>query len=141
VVIVDGDGTEGVSWLLSRELPSTWVVVSRRGCHWWFRYPQALDFEIRNSESALYAHVDVRGLGGMAVFPGSAYPVEGGIFTYRWQEGHSPRDGALADLPGWLLDWFRQRAEMMKVRPSVSAKAYAGTMTAWGRKALTGPRA
>ena len=131
IVVIDADSPDAIEWLELRGMPETWLVRSRRGLHYYFRY--CADIDIHNSASIIGPGIDVRGIGGMVAAAGSQLP-DG--FTYGWDYRHSPQDLPLAKLPPWLLKWFRADAERRKASvSSVSLKTYRGEISIWARKA------
>jgi hypothetical protein len=140
VLIIEGDCPEAIEYLEKRGMPETWLVRTRRGLHYYFRYP--LDFPVHNSASEIAAAVHVRGLGGFVVAAGSQYWVPNAdnclvLFRYEYEQGHSPCDLPLAELPHWLNDELRdrQRARGTVVEPPVAPQPYRGKVRAWARKA------
>ncbi len=102
VLDVDGDeASENLSALERQHglLPKTPTVETARGRHIYLRYPGP-EVEIRNSAGMLGKGLDVRTDGGYVVAPPSVHP-SGSI--YRWLDGFSPREVALADMPEWLI--------------------------------------
>jgi putative DNA primase/helicase len=71
---VDLDGPEAIAWALQNLPPTPTVVVTPRGEHWYFRFPEGKVF--RNSASKLFPGVDVRGEGGILVGPGSMHSTQ-----------------------------------------------------------------
>ena len=99
--ILDLDDAAAVAWARRRGLPKTPTLLTRRGRHLHFVYP---DFRVANSTGKIHEHADVRGAGGVAVAAGSIHATG---FVYRWARGRSPKDVKLAKAPKWLLDWLR----------------------------------
>jgi len=102
ILVLDVDGDEGREALRELEarnspLPETWRSRTGNGEHIWFRYPEGR--EIEGSVGKIGAGLDVRGIGGYVVGPGSWH--ENGV-QYRWLEAPGGLD--LADAPAWLLD-------------------------------------
>lgn len=97
LVVVDLD--EGCD-TTGMDLPPTVTVVTGSGGR--HLYYQAPDVSIPNSAGKLGPHIDTRGEGGQVVFVGSVHPETGEV--YRWAEGHSPNDVAMARLPQWIVD-------------------------------------
>lgn len=89
VAVLDADKPDA---LKGRELPPTPTVKTRRGWHWYFRWPESGNIP---SRANVLPKVDVRGLGGYAVLP------TGGPF-YTW--ALSPDEVDFAEVPNWLLD-------------------------------------
>ena len=104
LVVVDLDGDEGVEgWRrLQAEHGRTETLTSRtpRGWHLWFK--ALADVEVRNSASRVAPNIDVRGVGGYVVAPGSSVTATDGKpgGSYRWARSSSP---GRAEIPGWLL--------------------------------------
>lgn len=88
VIVLDIDGETGMQTyrLLSgtRSLPETWIVVTPRGWHVYFKHP---GFPVQNSAAKLGAGLDIRGDGGYVIVP----PSQGaGGKRYRWARGRAP---------------------------------------------------
>ena len=98
VVVVDDDTIDGTG-AASLKLPKTVTVITGSGRRqYYFKAPAE---PIKNSVSKIADHVDIRGDGGQAVFPGSIHPVTGK--PYVWAPGLSPDEVELADLPAHVL--------------------------------------
>ncbi len=102
IVVIDVDPRHGGDETFRRiepGLPPTWrVLTGGGGIHLYFR--NADNRDIRNSASLIGPGVDVRGVGGFVVGPGSNH-VSGGM--YSWDVDAHPDDVPLAPLPDWLL--------------------------------------
>jgi len=71
LVVVDGDGEEGVRNLRALDLPQTWIVRTPGGGeHHYYRADPARP--VRNSASKIAPNVDIRGDGGFTFAPPSA---------------------------------------------------------------------
>lgn len=103
IFVVDADDAEAVTWLEDSGMPATWTVLTRRGRHYYFSWP---DFDVRNSTQKVATHVDVRGCGGFVVTPGSLGKAG---FVYHWAPDRSPDDVQLAAGPEWLLKLLRPK--------------------------------
>jgi len=68
-----------------------------QGTHIYFRAPED---GLRNSAGRLGKGLDVRGDGGYIVAPTS---VHASGKAYSWEPGHELGEGALPDVPGWML--------------------------------------
>jgi putative DNA primase/helicase len=80
------------------QLPSTLTALTGGGGrHLLFAHPGG---ELRNSAGTLGPGLDIRGDGGYIVAPPSRHASGA---SYVWQEGRSPADLSLAELPSWLL--------------------------------------
>lgn len=95
-VVIDVDPGADISDL---DLPPTVRVNTGRpgGFHLYFRCTKA----IGNSAGKLGKHVDVRGDGGQAVFPGSVHPDT--EQRYEWAGGLAPWEVEIAELPAHIL--------------------------------------
>lgn len=103
LVVVDVDLAKGAT-LDGLDLPPTVTVeTGGGGLHFYFR----TDEEVRNSAGRLAPHVDVRGEGGQVVAAGSVHPETGE--AYRYQDGRSPDEVEVADLPLWVSERLSQR--------------------------------
>ncbi len=93
LVVVDADSPEAVAWLESGEVTPTPVrVTTRQGKHFYFATNPGLD--IRNS--ARKNKIDIRGIGGYVVAPGSTHASG---TRYCWEiDEHYPLS-QLLDLP------------------------------------------
>lgn len=84
-------------------LPATVEAITPSGGrHLYFQWP--LDTDVATNANRLGQHLDIRGHGGQVLAPPTAAPtVHPGAPPYRWADGHSPDDIAVADAPRWLL--------------------------------------
>ena len=129
-VIAIDDDTEEQSAAATLGLPTnTPTMITGSGHH--NRLYKAPDFAVRNSVGTLADHVDVRGEGGMIVFPGCVHPDTGR--PYLWAEGLSPDDVAFAELPAGILDRLRP-IEKPSAAPSPSAGAPRSNAKDLGRR-------
>jgi hypothetical protein len=103
ICVLDADGTEAVEWVELRGVPATVIVRTKRGFHYYFRYPT--DLPVRNSAGRIHTGVDIRGIGGMAIAAGSLRPDD---FIYRYVPGRALGEVAIALLPDWLRHWLEQ---------------------------------
>jgi hypothetical protein len=142
IFVIDADNGEAIEWLELRGMTDSWFIRTRRGLHYVYRYPA--DIEVHNSASAIGAGIDVRGIGGMIVAPGSHYQYvdnSNGVltlrsFTYEFEPGHAPADLPLGDPPSWLMRWLRGEAERRIATPPAPPQPYRGRIRAWSRKAF-----
>jgi hypothetical protein len=98
VVDIDNDDAEIEVKKLEAEyseLPPTVEVITAKGRHLFFRYPEQ---EVRNSASKLAPGVDTRGDGGYVIAPPSVHPSGK---RYCWSVDSA---NAFAEVPQWLLD-------------------------------------
>jgi hypothetical protein len=99
LAVIDIDGAQGERSLaeLSIEadelIPDTWMSVTGRGCHLWFRHDGA---PTRNSAGKLGKGLDVRSDGGYVVAPPSVHP-GGTVYTFV-----GDRHRKLQPSPSWL---------------------------------------
>ena len=121
VIVVDLD--EGCD-TTDMDLPTTVTVrTGSGGRHLYYRAPKRT---IRNSAGKLGKHIDLRGDGGQAVFPGSVHPKTG--VPYQWEEGLGPDEVEMAPLPRWIIEKCS-----LKKKPSVAAATH---LKPYGAKAL-----
>ena len=114
LVVIDADrhneGIDGVVNLQalfeknSSELPAPTVLTGGGGSHYYFRVPDGLDIDPRNSAEKLAPGVDVRANGGQVVAPPSKHKNGN---RYEWVDGLPPHVEQLPVAPMWLLDIFR----------------------------------
>lgn len=98
IVVLDIDGEIGLRSVDGRYLPPTVAVLTGGGgVHYFYEHPGEL---IRNFTGKLPG-VDLRGDGGYVVLPPSVH--KSGE-RYRWWEGLSINDVALASLPTWVRE-------------------------------------
>jgi len=104
IVVLDIDpkngGFESFKGLIKQhgELPKTVkVITGSGGYHFYFKYPA---IEVKNRTNII-AGIDFRGDGGYVVAPPSNH-ASGNL--YKWDDGCSPGDIKLAEMPDWLLD-------------------------------------
>jgi hypothetical protein len=98
VVDVDGGPAETALRRLEEghgELPATVEVITARGRHVYFRYPQS---PVRNSAGKLADGIDIRGEGGFVIAPPSVHPSGR---RYAWSVDSA---NTFAEAPQWLLD-------------------------------------
>ena len=107
IIIIDIDGDTGKSSLATlqkkySELPKTVTVqTGSGGQHLYYRSPHKIS---NKASSVLGPKIDVRGDGGLAIAPGSLHP-SGNYYVF--EEGLSPLDVPVADLPEWLVELLR----------------------------------
>jgi hypothetical protein len=99
IFVVDVDGLDAEATLRRLEaefgaLPATVEVITARGRHIYFTWPQEL---VRNSAGKIGPHIDVRGDGGYVLCPPSIHPSGR---RYSWSVDSA---NYIADAPGWLL--------------------------------------
>lgn len=104
IVVIDIDkdkgGFESLAELEERygRPPETVEAISGGGGrHLYYRYPAGVEVSSRNGWRP---GIDVKASGGYVVCPPSNH-TEG---VYRWDEGFSPHETTLADIPDWLLE-------------------------------------
>jgi hypothetical protein len=98
IFVVDIDGGEAELGRLEAqhgELPPTVEVITSRGRHLYFKYPNV---SVPNSAGKICTGVDVRGEGGYVVAAGSMHP-DGR--RYRWSVDSA---SVIAEAPRWLID-------------------------------------
>ena len=99
IFVVDVDGLDAEATLRRLEaehgaLPATVEVITARGRHIYFKWPQA---PLRNSAGKIGTHIDVRGDGGYVLSPPSIHPSGR---RYSWSVDSA---SSVADAPDWLL--------------------------------------
>lgn len=104
IVVLDVDGDVGRGSLKSHHLPLTPVVVTGKGCHYYFSHPGGT---VPNGVKVLPG-VDVRGDGGLVVAPPSLHASGR---RYQWAPGLSPDETDLAPCPDWLLELLRPKKQ------------------------------
>ncbi len=104
LVVLDIDPAHGGAETLAAieqrhgEMPRTVeAATGGGGRHLYFAHPGS---EVCN-RTGLAPGLDLRGDGGIIIAPPSIHPSGK---PYRWREGHSPEEIALAPLPAWLLE-------------------------------------
>lgn len=96
LLVLDID--EGGSTALAKKpIPPTWAVKTKRGIHYYFRFPEELK-DMPTTKRGIYPGVDVRGRGGQVLAPPSrlGHPTP----SYFWMKDMS---GPLAPAPDWLV--------------------------------------
>jgi hypothetical protein len=133
LLVVDADSADAIEWLELRGMPTTPIVRTRRGLHYYLRYPA--DLSVANSSGKIAPSVDIRGRGGQVVSVGTRRQDDG--FIYYYDQGLALGDLPLADPPTWLL---RHLSEIgLRRAPSGSAttpRPYTGRTSEWGRRAF-----
>ena len=112
IFVVDVDGLDAEATLRRLEaehgaLPATVEVITARGRHIYFKWPQEA---VRNSAGKIGAHIDVRGDGGYVLCPPSIHPSGR---RYSWSVDSADR---IAEAPGWLL--AKQNGVAVSTTPS-----------------------
>ena len=128
IFVLDADGPEAFAWLKEREMPRTWSVATRRGAHYYFRWP---GFDVANSSGAIGPHVDIRGRGGFVAVAGSLGKDK---FVYYWLPGRSPYCIPLASAPAWLVTLLRPKPQTE--RPRIQPRAFSGRLSNYATRAL-----
>jgi Bifunctional DNA primase/polymerase, N-terminal len=96
LLILDVDGLEGVNSLQGLNLPESPTVVTARGHHYYFEFPEEL-YNIPTTRAGLLPGIDTRGRGGYITAPPSLH--ENG-HLYYWSK---PLMGGLPKPPDWLI--------------------------------------
>lgn len=89
------------------------------GRHYYFKQPA--DFKITNSRGSLPAGIDVRGVGGFVVAPGSI--CSAGTYSEGERSLAEYYPGGLVEAPAWLINFIKpssQEAQKRHYEPSVS---------------------
>lgn len=106
-----GEGKHGDETLYDLEqqygkLPETVrVITGSGGLHLYFRYPQGLDWELRNSADKLGPGLDIRGAGGQVLAPPTLHPITGR--GYEFEAGYGLDEIEIAEAPEWLLELLK----------------------------------
>jgi Bifunctional DNA primase/polymerase, N-terminal/Primase C terminal 1 (PriCT-1) len=100
LLILDADGPEAELELLRLGLPATVEVITARGRHLYFKYPNA---SVRNSASKIARGIDIRATGGYCIAPPSIH--ESG-HVYRWSGART-----VAAAPDQLIAKISERAD------------------------------
>jgi hypothetical protein len=107
IVIIDIDPRHGGDETLADlerkhgAFPSTWrVITGGGGEHIYFRAPGGAPIKCSIGDKGLGAGVDVRGVGGYVLGPGSEHISRR---VYAWSVDHHPDDIELAVMPDWLV--------------------------------------
>jgi RecA-family ATPase len=95
IVVLDLDNDAAIAEAEARGLPTTVMVGTGRGRHYYFRHP---GYPVRNGV-CLFEGADFRGDGGLVVAPGSVHEIG---TEYAWIT--SPNLVEIADMPAWLVD-------------------------------------
>lgn len=111
--VLDVDSEEAQKLVDELGLPATPTVLTAKGRHYYFRYP---DREIRNSTKIGGVQLDFRGEGGYVIGAGSLHP-DGTV--YRWDV--SPAECEFAELPQNLVALLKQ--EKAQAPKHLTAKA------------------
>jgi len=111
LIVLDVDVGQGLGHLQEWErqgkfLPTTVTAqTGSGGLQHYFVYPD-LDFDPKTKTRLCgFVDIDVRANGGQVVAPPSLHPSGN---HYRWVDGHSPDDVAVAAPPDWLIEMLRQ---------------------------------
>ncbi len=146
IIILDVDGPAGRESLRGYPIPPTVTVLTARGEHYWFQYPN-IHF---GNGCRIAPGLDIRGDGGYVAAAGSIH--ESG-FHYQWKpDPNSPPDsGQLlspitirpAPLPVWLTEMIHTRQQQSEEPTSVSQPSlYAqAALTAEVRRIRSLPKA
>jgi len=131
-IVVDADSPDAIEWLELRGMPETVLVRTRRGLHYYFKYPVGL--QVSNSAGVLVPGVDIRGTGGMVVAAGTCCP-DG--FVYYYDRGHGLGEVAIGTAPDWLINWLIEKAPRRQVAAVlVEPREYTGKIGRWARKVI-----
>lgn len=136
LVVLDEDATDALAELCQANgwepLPPTFTVTTGRGRHFYYLAPTD-GREIRNYVKADGAEVDIRGVGGYVVGPGSLH-ASGAV--YAIEDARNP-----VALPEWFVDEFGTEPSVSSTRPSASgssgvAVVYSDRTSEWGSVVL-----
>ena len=88
LAVIDIDGPAGVEWIREHQMPMppTWVSVTARGHHYYYRWPQGM----RIKTCQIAPKLEIRGAGAYVIAPPSVHP-SGHI--YRWDSQPLRLDG------------------------------------------------
>jgi hypothetical protein len=139
LAVLDVDGMEGERSLieLEHELPDTWVVITGRGAHFWFRMPE---WELRNSASKLGPGLDVRAEGGYVIGPPSVHS-SGAEYAFAGERRSGSTHRSLNSRPRGhgsascvMATATRTRRSGRSPRPSEARRSERGTRPSTGRR-------
>jgi hypothetical protein len=126
VIDIDPRSSGHTSWLsileeLEIDAPPTWKTITgvyelsdgchERGTHLWFEMPFEYNFP-SNLNALGYQGIDIKFNGGVLVPPS----MHGSGVAYEWEEGFSPDDIAIAEMPESLLNLILRAAKPKVVR-------------------------
>ncbi len=100
LLVLDVDGLDGAKSLAGLDLPKGPSVLTARGYHYYFRFPEALN-NVPTTRTGLLPGIDTRGCGGFIVAPPSVHATG---HKYTWIE---LLNDALPDAPSWLINLLR----------------------------------
>lgn len=122
-----GDALADYAVSMGREVPDTFTVITGRGLHYYFEAPAR---PIGNGRGRLPEKVDVRGVGGYVIGPGSVHS-NGAPYAI------ANADAPVAPLPAWLLDVLvgRERGTASQRQPSVDLDEHTGPIPVGQRHA------
>jgi hypothetical protein len=136
LLVGDADSPDAIEWFELRGMPETVLVRTRRGLHYYFKYPVGL--RVPNSLGPLSPGIDIRGEGGFVVAAGTFNPCGDG-FVYCYDQGHALGQLAIADPPGWFMKWLiAEDAKRQSVSLSRRPHQFDGQVGAWARKVIDG---
>lgn len=96
LLVLDVDGVEGLNSIKGLDLPDTPTVITARGYHYYYQFPEVLK-EISTTRSGLLPGVDTRGRGGFITAPPSIHET-GHLYTWIKSPSTVP-----AAPPKWLI--------------------------------------
>jgi hypothetical protein len=133
LLVVDADSADAIEWLELRGMPTTPIVRTRKGLHYYLKYPA--DLAVANSSGKIAPSVDIRGHGGQVVSVGTRRQDDG--FTYYYDQGLALGALPLADPPNWLLHQFREiKSRSAPLGSPATPQPYTGQTSAWARRAF-----
>lgn len=101
-------GAENLKRILTQhgDLPETvYQFTGGGGEHYFFQHVDGF----KNSVGKIAEGIDTRGEGGYVILPPSGHIGDDGIDhgkTYEWESSSEPGECDLAEMPGWLADYF-----------------------------------
>lgn len=113
--MLDIDGIEGANSIEGLYLPEAPTVVTARGHHYYFKFPNILK-ETSTTRVGLLPGVDTRGRGGFIVAPPSIHPSG---HQYQWR---NQSYDFLPDPPAWLIERLTSRKRMSYKKPVMKSR-------------------
>lgn len=88
----------GSTALTNKPIPPTWTVKTRRGRHYYFKFPKELA-DVATTKRGIYPGIDTRGRGGQVLAPPSKLGASAPSYAWISDINSVP----LADAPSWLV--------------------------------------
>lgn len=117
LIVLDLDSQSAIKWAKSHEFSGvTPSVITHRGYHLYFQYPDPEDLELDSASYEPYEKAEVFGNGHYVVAPPSLHPSR---FQYQWDV--SPSQTSPEPAPSWLLDELRSHTKTSEPKASNQA--------------------